>query len=48
MSPASGFYTTPGMGKNQVRISYTLKKEDLGKALTVLKKAIEKYQKTVM
>lgn len=43
MAPASGFYTTPGLGKNEVRIAYVLKKEDLGKALEVLAKALEAY-----
>jgi len=43
MAPASGFYTTPGLGKNEVRIAYVLNKEDLGKALTVLEKALEVY-----
>lgn len=43
MAPASGFYTNPGLGKNEVRIAYVLNKEDLGKALTVLAKALEKY-----
>jgi len=43
MAPASGFYITPGLGKNEVRIAYVLKKEDLGKALIVLEKALEAY-----
>ncbi|WP_101690801.1 pyridoxal phosphate-dependent aminotransferase [Dysgonomonas massiliensis] len=43
MAPASGFYMTPGLGKNEVRIAYVLNKEDLSKALTVLEKALEKY-----
>ena len=43
MAPASGFYTAPGAGKNQVRIAYVLKKEDLQRALVVLKKALEQY-----
>ena len=43
MAPASGFYTTPGAGRNQVRIAYVLKKEDLTRALFVLQKAIEAY-----
>ena len=43
MAPASGFYTTPGAGRNQVRIAYVLKKEDLTRALTVLRKALEAY-----
>lgn len=43
MAPAAGFYTTPGAGRNQVRIAYVLKKEDLCRALIVLKKALEAY-----
>ncbi len=43
MAPASGFYTTPGAGRNQVRIAYVLKKEDLERALVVLRKALEAY-----
>ena len=43
LAPASGFYTTPGAGKNQVRIAYVLKKEDLTRALLVLRKALENY-----
>lgn len=43
MAPASGFYTTPGAGRNEVRIAYVLKKEDLNRALFVLKKALEAY-----
>lgn len=43
MAPASGFYTTPGAGYNQVRIAYVLKKEDLVRALFILRKALEAY-----
>ena len=43
MAPASGFYTTPGLGKNEVRMAYVLKKEDLANALIVLRKALEAY-----
>ena len=43
MAPASGFYTTPGAGHNQVRIAYVLKREDLQRALIVLQKALEAY-----
>ena len=43
MAPASGFYTTPGVGINQVRIAYVLKKEDLNRALFILRKALEAY-----
>ncbi len=43
MAPASGFYSTPGRGKNEVRIAYVLKKEDLANAIEVLEKALEAY-----
>lgn len=43
MAPASGFYTTPGRGKNEVRLAYVLKKEDLAAALRVLAAALEAY-----
>lgn len=43
MAPASGFYSTPGMGRDEVRIAYILKKEDLNRALLVLEKALEAY-----
>ena len=43
MAPAAGFYTTPGAGRNQVRIAYVLNKDDLHKALIVLEKALEAY-----
>ena len=43
MAPASGFYSTPGMGRDQVRIAYVLKKEDLLRALFILEKALEAY-----
>lgn len=43
MAPASGFYTTPGAGYNQVRIAYVLNKEELIRALLVLRKALETY-----
>ena len=43
MAPASGFYTTPGAGRNQVRIAYVLKREDLQRALFILQKALEAY-----
>lgn len=48
MAPASGFYTTPGLGKNEVRIAYVLKKEDLANALIVLSKALEAYPGRVL
>lgn len=43
VAPASGFYSTKGAGKNQVRIAYVLKKEKLVRAVEVLRKALEIY-----
>lgn len=43
MAPGSGFYTTPGLGKNEVRIAYALNKKELAKAVVVLEKALEAY-----
>lgn len=43
MAPAAGFYTNPELGKDQVRMAYVLKKEDLQRALFVLAKALEAY-----
>ncbi len=43
MAPASGFYTTPGYGKNEVRIAYVLKKEDLALALRILEAGLKAY-----
>jgi aspartate aminotransferase len=45
MAPASGFYTTPELGKNEVRIAYVLQKEDLQNAMIVLEKALEEYNR---
>lgn len=43
MAPASGFYSTPGLGRDEVRIAYVLKKEDLLRAIFLLEKALEAY-----
>lgn len=43
MAPGAGFYTTPGAGRDEVRIAYVLKKNDLQRALFVLRKALETY-----
>ncbi|MCF8361700.1 MAG: pyridoxal phosphate-dependent aminotransferase [Prolixibacteraceae bacterium] len=43
MAPASGFYTTPDLGRNQVRIAYVLKKEDLAASLEILEEALKVY-----
>lgn len=43
LAPASGFYTSPDHGKQEVRIAYVLEKDELRKALLVLQKALEVY-----
>ena len=43
MAPASGFYSTPGLGKQEVRIAYVLKKEDLAFAMETLAEALKVY-----
>jgi len=44
VAPASGFYSTEGSGKNQVRIAYVLKKEDLVRSVEILKAALMVYK----
>lgn len=43
MAPASGFYTSEGVGRNEVRVAYVLNKDDLAKALIVLAEALKAY-----
>ncbi len=43
MAPASGFYSTPGLGKQEVRIAYVLKKEELALAVKTLAEALKVY-----
>ncbi|MCF8295505.1 MAG: pyridoxal phosphate-dependent aminotransferase [Bacteroidales bacterium] len=43
MAPANGFYATPGLGQDEVRIAYVLKIEELKKAMEVLRVALEQY-----
>lgn len=45
MSPASGFYITPGLGRNQVRMAYVLKEEDLKRSVVVLAEALDEYSR---
>lgn len=44
VAPAAGFYSTPGVGLNQIRIAYVLKKESLIRAVEILKVALEQYK----
>ena len=43
MAPGEGFYCTPGLGRQEVRIAYVLRIEDLAKALIILEKALQAY-----
>ncbi|TWO34302.1 pyridoxal phosphate-dependent aminotransferase [Seonamhaeicola sediminis] len=44
VAPASGFYSTEGIGSNQIRIAYVLNKESLVKAANILKEALKVYK----
>jgi aspartate aminotransferase len=44
VAPAGGFYSSPGVGKNEVRIAYVLKKDDLIRSIEILKEALQVYQ----
>jgi len=44
VAPAAGFYSTKGLGLNQVRIAYVLKKEDLIASVNILKEALKQYK----
>lgn len=48
MAPAAGFYSTPGAGKNEVRLAYVLNQEKLAKATLCLEKALEEYPGRVL
>ena len=43
IAPAAGFYSTTGLGKNQVRIAYVLNREDLKDSVAILKAALNQY-----
>jgi aspartate aminotransferase len=43
LAPASGFYSSPGLGKDEVRIAYVLNSVELKKAIICLEKALEAY-----
>ncbi len=43
IAPAAGFYSSPGIGRNEVRIAYVLKKDDLIKSVQILKQALVEY-----
>ncbi len=48
LAPAEGFYATPGMGLNQVRLAYVLQKSDLEESVEILREALKKYPGTLL
>ena len=45
LAPASGFYGTPGMGRQEVRLAYVLNTNSINSAMDCLEKALEEYNK---
>jgi aspartate aminotransferase len=43
LAPATGFYATPGYGKNEVRLAYVLNAESINKAMDCLEAALKEY-----
>ncbi len=48
VAPAEGFYATPGMGLNQIRLAYVLKQQDLEESVEILREALQKYPGTLL
>ena len=48
LAPASGFYSDPTCGRNEVRIAYVLCQQDLQRAIRVLGEALKRYRREVM
>ena len=44
VAPAGGFYSTSGVGLNQIRIAYVLNEESLVKAVKILEEALKIYK----
>lgn len=43
-APAQGFYATPGLGRDEMRIAYVLKKEDMARGVQLIAKGLEAYK----
>ena len=46
-APAEGFYATPGLGKNEIRIAYILNENDLKKAMRIFRKGLKEYKNRI-
>jgi aspartate aminotransferase len=47
LAPGSGFYETPGLGQQEVRLAYVLNVDDINGAMDCLEKALEEYTKLI-
>jgi aspartate aminotransferase len=43
MAPASGFYATPGLGKQEVRLAYVINNDDINQAMDCLEEGLRQY-----
>ena len=44
VAPAAGFYATPGLGKDEIRIAYVLNEDSMRKALAILKEGLRRFE----
>jgi len=44
-APAEGFYATPGLGRNELRLAYILNEKDLAAAMNIFRRGFEEYQR---
>jgi len=44
-APAEGFYATPGLGKNELRLAYILNRDDLAKAMHIFSEGLAEYKR---
>ena len=47
VAPLAGFYSTPGLGKNEVRMAYVLEKDVIERCVRILEAGLETYKKTL-
>ena len=45
-APAEGFYATPGLGKDEMRLAYILNENNLKKAMRIFREGFKEYKKT--
>jgi aspartate aminotransferase len=47
VAPAQGFYSSPGLGRRQVRMAYVLTRDKLERSIEILRKALEVYPERI-